>query len=77
MSGSETKEFILVRPTLRRQWTNFSKTVSKVLKLLPGLYKENEGQRLGVHVGRLKKVRPITDLGQSLGTLGPRGSLYS
>lgn len=42
-SGSETRKFISVKPTVRRQ-TRVSKTVSKVLKMLPGLYKENVGQ---------------------------------
>ena len=44
--GDPRKGFILVRPTLGRQQTSVSKTVSKVLKILLGLYKENVGQRL-------------------------------
>ena len=39
MSGGEArKTFISVRPTPGRQRTNVSKTVSKVPKILPGLY---------------------------------------
>lgn len=46
MSSSGTrKTFISVRPTLRRQLTSVSKTVSKMLKMLLGFYKENMGQR--------------------------------
>lgn len=33
------------RPRARRLWTSLSKTISKGLKLLPGLYKEKIGQR--------------------------------
>ena len=39
------REFISVRPTSGRQWTKVSKTVSKVLEILPGLYKGSVRQR--------------------------------
>ena len=46
MSGGETgKEFISVSPALGRKQASISKSVSKVLKILIGLYKENVGQR--------------------------------
>ena len=44
-SGETRKEFISVRPTLGGQPTSISKTVSKGLKMHPGLYKEIVGQR--------------------------------
>lgn len=34
-----------MRPVPGRQWTSISKTVSEVLKVIPGLSKENMGQR--------------------------------
>ena len=45
LGGETRKEFTSVRPTPGRQQTSISKTVSKVPKILPGLYKENVGQR--------------------------------
>ena len=46
MRGGEIrKELILVRLTPGRQLASVSKSVSKMLKILPGLYKENAGQR--------------------------------
>ena len=61
MSRGETRKgFISVRPTPGRQKTNISKTVSKVLKILLGLSKENVGQR---EVGTCRRmVRLITAL---------------
>lgn len=38
--------FISVRSTLGRLWTNITKMVSKVLKILVGLYKKNLKHRL-------------------------------
>lgn len=45
MSGGERRKFISVRPTLGRQRSRGSKTISKRLKILPGMYKGNVGQR--------------------------------
>ena len=62
-AGKTRKDFISVRPAPGRQWTSVSKTFSKVPKTLPGLHKENVGQRL-VGMGRWAvKVRLITVLG--------------
>ena len=44
--GGETRKEFISEANTRRQRTNFSKTVSKVLKTLPDLCKENVGQRL-------------------------------
>lgn len=49
--GETRKESISARPTPERQRTNVSETVSKVPKILPGLYKEGAGQRGWVPVG--------------------------
>ena len=60
-SGGKTrKECILVKPPTGRPWTSISKTVTKVLTIFPGLYKENEG---GKSVGTCRwagKSRSIT-----------------
>ena len=61
MTGDKTRRrFISRRPTLRREVTNISNTVPNLLKILPGLYKENVGQRV-VYM-QVVKVRPITAL---------------
>ena len=45
MNDDETrKDSISVRPASRRQQTGGSKTASKVLTILPGLYMKNLGQ---------------------------------
>ena len=45
MNGGETREkFTAVRPTPGRPWTQGSKTVSRVVKRLPGLSQESMGQ---------------------------------
>lgn len=41
--GGKRGEFVLVWPTPGRQWTSVTEAVSKVLKILPGLYEENVG----------------------------------
>ena len=56
--GNTKKEFSSVRPTLGRQWTHLPKTVSKVLKILPGLCKENVGQWSVGACRRAVKCRP-------------------
>lgn len=43
--GETRTGLVSERPTRGRQWTSISKIVSKVLKILPGLYKETVGQR--------------------------------
>lgn len=64
MNGDETrKEFISLTPTQEKQWTNIPKAISKALKILVGLYKENVGQR-PVGMSRWAvNVRPIIVLG--------------
>lgn len=53
MSGVKTRKgFISVRPSQGIEQTSVSKTVSKVLKVHPGLYKENVGQRKGLAGGQ-------------------------
>ena len=60
-SGCETrKEFISVRPTPGRQQTSVSKTVYKMVKILPGFYKENVGQRWVGTCRQAVKVKSIT-----------------
>lgn len=55
-----------VRLTPGRQWTKVSKTVSRVPKILSGLYKENAGQS----VQRAIEVGSIIVLGvKSVGSL--------
>lgn len=44
-SGETRRKFISVRPAVGRPRTCISKTVSKVLKILIGLYKEDVGHR--------------------------------
>ena len=52
MIGDKTRRrFFSRRPTLRREVTNNSNTVPNLLKILPGLYKENVGRRVVVHAG--------------------------
>ena len=61
--GKTREEFISGRPTLGRQQTSVSKTVSKALTILAGLSKRNVGQR---SVGTCRwtlKVRWIIVLG--------------
>ena len=50
-----------VRPTQGRQQTSVSKTVSKVPKMLSGLYKKTVGQRSAGTAGEVE-VKLITDL---------------
>ena len=46
--GETRKDLISVRPTPGRQQIGSSKTVSKVLKILPGFYMKNRGKGGGV-----------------------------
>lgn len=69
-SDSKTrKEFISVRPTPGRQWSSVSKSVSKMLKIPPGLHKENVGQRSAGTCRWAVKVRSIIVLGSITGGL--------
>lgn len=79
------KGFILVRPTPGRQQTSISKTVSKGLKIVPGLYKErlvSEGQVivLGSIAGGVLWFRTVYiawggSFGSQQGMLCPEGLL--
>lgn len=48
--GDTRKGFVSLRPTLGIQWTNISKTVLEVQKILLGLYEENVGQKMVEYV---------------------------
>ena len=75
MNGGETRKgFISERPPPGRQWTKVSKTVSKAMKIPPGLHKENVGQRLMDTCRGAGNVRSIIVLGsvtQGLARSGP------
>ena len=76
MSGGETRKFILVRPPPGREQTGGSKSVSKVLKRLLGVYQENVGQRWVDSTGGQYRSGRSLSQGQSLGVLLAQGSPY-
>ena len=76
MSGSETRKgFTSARPAPARQQTSVSKPVSKVPKILLGLYEEKVGQRPMGTCSWAVKVKSITVLGSI--TQGLAGSIQS
>lgn len=58
--GGETREEVISgRPTPGRRPSNVSKTVSRVLEIRPGLYKENGGQKGGGACRQAAKVKSV------------------
>lgn len=69
MVKQERKEFLSGRPTLGRQPTNVSKTVSEVPKKLPGLSKESRRQMLVGTYSWAVRVRSSLSWALSFGVL--------